>query len=147
MIDSVEINYADWAYLQFNKMINIYDPIYLELVPTTLMKSLDFILKLVWCVINSKPAKSLPLSRIEKEVEFLTKGHKINDFFSIESEKELEHFLLRRVRMFKINGKKEIEVIPFDEKEEFTLMSIAPRGWNPQPNKRKKVRTGDDVDN
>ena len=52
LIDSCEIHYNNWAYLQFNKLIDIKRYEHLKLTPQSLMGSSDFVTKVLWTVVK-----------------------------------------------------------------------------------------------
>ena len=51
LIDSCEIHYNSWAYLQVNKLIDIKRYEHLKLTPSSLMGSSDFVTKVLWTVV------------------------------------------------------------------------------------------------
>ena len=52
VIDTCEVHYSNWAYLQCNNLVDVRSYEHLRLTPQSLMGSPDFVTKVLWTVIK-----------------------------------------------------------------------------------------------
>ena len=120
VLDSIEINYAEWAHLQLTKMVDVYKYEHLKLAPSHLIKGTDFVLKIIWTIANHKGY--IDSARVQDEFLKAT-GFKLQDFYEMRQE-DILTFLQQRPNMFAINAQKQIRALRFDEAAEFSLNGI-----------------------
>ena len=77
MVDHCEVHYSNWAYLQYNKLVDVNKYEHLQLTPKSLMESSDFLMKSFWTVVNYN--RKLHHLRLEDELLKAT-GYKLSDF-------------------------------------------------------------------
>lgn len=65
VIDSVLIQYADFTFYLLNNVFKYYKYNHLKLLPVSLIKSHEVIMKVFWSIINDK--KGIKVSNLRKE--------------------------------------------------------------------------------
>lgn len=92
LIDTCEIYYSNWAYLQYNQLVDVKNYEHLRLTPQSLMSSSDFVTKVIWTVIRYNTR--LHHSKCDDEFHKAT-GHRISDYFEFK-DGDLVIFLKKR---------------------------------------------------
>lgn len=122
-VDFLEINYANWAYLQSNQMVSLRNYSNLKLIPASLIDSHEVILKVIHTVV--KHHGSLHWERILDEFKRST-CVALSDHYEFEAN-ELMAFLKQHPNMFEIDssnggaGNGVVRSLDFDEVAEFNV--------------------------
>jgi len=115
MVDSCEVNYASFAALQLQRLVDIKKYEHVRLIPQSLMNSADFVTKVLWTVINHKGR--LHFSKANEEFYKAT-GFKISDFFEFKDD-EMKSFLMLKKGMFKLDQGDYAQALEYSEEEQF----------------------------